>query len=214
VPYLKQAAPRPFGQVQAFSGKDGRLLWTWRGPAGHTFAEQANPDDLLLKLPGGRRGVGVLVQKTNFGKFDVQLLDDKGKVCQSSPITMGSPYSVATRIRRYDVDGEAALLLLSNGELRATRGVEKLLWRWPVPDIEATGIVAVQPGAGRAPPLVVVRADSVVYGLDGRTGKEVWRCEGGSGNVYFLPSTDPKQPPRVVFRIGFHSVARQVVPRP
>jgi hypothetical protein len=32
--------------------------------------------------------------------------------------------------------------------------------------------------------------------------------------VYFLPSTDPKQPPRVVFSAGFYSVARLVVSRP
>jgi hypothetical protein len=62
-------------------------------------------------------------------------------------------------------------------------------------------------GIQRRSATVVVQSGTVVYGLDGKLGKERWRCDGpapiGTQQVQaaLLPAADPRDLPRVVFRL-------------
>jgi outer membrane protein assembly factor BamB len=154
------------GKVQAVGGNFDKPLWQWPlpGPSGQIVAIRPASD--------GHRAVVVVLA----GK-DV--------------------YSVDQNL--YGLDG-------ANG---------KPLWQRAVPkDVEGTfrGVVAWQPGtqgtfvwgsplgfhsAGEpagdqrpsAPTLVVISAPGIVYGLDSRTGKPLWRCS-GPGRVIGLSADD------------------------
>jgi hypothetical protein len=142
----------------------------------------------------------------------VQILNGSGQIVHSDKIQVPQVFS-ALQLNRYvraadlDGDGRDTLLRFRNDELWATRdGWKPARWRWRPPG-GAGEIVGVVPGNRGRSATVAVQSGAVVYGLDGKSGKERWRCDGPAqaGNQHvtsaLLPAADPRDLPRVLFRI-------------
>lgn len=99
--------------------------------------------------------------------------------------------------RRADLDGDRVddLHWLSEGTLCAYRGrTDNLMWEWAIPG----GMGRIWPATGSSLEVTIIA--NTIYTLDGVTGKVRWLC-GGPGNlVGFLPHSDARQLPRVLYR--------------
>ncbi len=68
--------------------------------------------------------------------------------------------------------------------------IAKPLWEWPLPG-GLGDILDVHPAGKAHPAIVVVRCGDTVYGLDGRTGRPHWRCQGPGWPVACLAPVTP-----------------------
>jgi hypothetical protein len=69
--------------------------------------------------------------------------------------------------------------------IQATRGgAEQILWEWLVPGQNGSLMGSIPSGEKGRSPIVLVRATpNVLYGLDGRNGKPLWKGHGLEGDV-------------------------------
>jgi outer membrane protein assembly factor BamB len=75
-----------------------------------------------------------------------------------------------------DGDGKDELLWKTAGQLRVTRGgFLTPYWQWAVPGEEGCKILTLESGKKGTSTVVCLTKPSV-FGLDGRTGKPLWRC--------------------------------------
>jgi outer membrane protein assembly factor BamB len=101
-----------------------------------------------------------------------------------------------------DGDGQDDVLFFADGKLMATRaGLEQVLWEWPLPG-PGTEVIDIRPAGAHHPATVVVTVGSIVYGIDGRTGRPRWRCEGPGRLAAVLPTGDPRDLPGILYYLN------------
>jgi hypothetical protein len=215
----------------ALDSRDGKPKWTWSGPtlnAWHMGLGGPGQGDAVLGLefrrsaprllslargkfvcaavlegeevwaPQGVRGPGRYVRP----QLVLALFDGAGKICQRRvPVKMVSRNFIF-RTQDLDGDGEDDVLFFDNGKLIATHnGLEQVLWEWPLPGPGAD-LIEVRPAGKQHAATVVVNVGSVVYGIDGRTGRPRWRCEGTGRPVALLPTGDAHDLPAILFHLA------------
>jgi tRNA A-37 threonylcarbamoyl transferase component Bud32 len=168
-------------EVRAFRSADGQPLWTWTGedkgpglydPLMATGWGQAR----LANLAGVGRGVCLELRHPR-QTSDLVILDARGNAYQRRQNkNIDAPGSFACH--DLDGDGKDELLVIDRGRLRVSSGgFGKLLWTAKVPGgcQDVRGVFP--PDArGGSPTVVVTGATGYVYGLDGRSGRPLWRA--------------------------------------
>jgi hypothetical protein len=89
-------------------------------------------------------------------------------------------------------------LATQNQPSRTRSGVREDLWAWTLP-AQDENLLAIQPATKEHPVIVVLQVVGVVYGLDGRTGVQRWRCEVEGHPASLLETAGEQGLPRVVF---------------
>ncbi len=183
-------------RVTVLDGRDGKTLRQWKVP------ERLRWFDAVLvsgaKLDGSDRGaVCAMVTNPNTNETLLDIYDSHGgKQGRIQPYDFSAPiWSGALA-----ADGQEQLFFISGGKLRAVRGNGQPFWKqdWPVPG-GAGQIVAFEAASAKKEiPIIVVQAGRGIYGVDGRTGKLRWRCE-GPGKFAGLLAVADTGPPRVAF---------------
>jgi serine/threonine protein kinase/outer membrane protein assembly factor BamB len=213
--------------VVVLNGKNGQPKWTW--------AEAGNfgwytPKDLrgympqvLADLGGtGRPSACLPVVDPQKRTYQILVLDPPGRVRHTLDVQPADPEKVAFRLWSQDLNGEGKeeLVFVSAGKVRVIglvnegpQPAEKLLWEWPLPD-GVGDILDVLPAGQELPAVVVVRSGGRVYGLDGRSGRLRWRCEGPGQPVAVLPGHQGSGLPAIVFHETKpeSTVCRQALP--
>jgi hypothetical protein len=210
-------------RVRAFQGADGKPLW----PPARITHNQALDDPagltpLLADLDGtGRRSICFAARGTAPA---VMILDANGKLRQRRSVRPVSPAAGSVTLRASDLlgDGRDELLFASDGKLWATRGganKEHALWSWPPgrTQLHSLTVLEIQPATKERSAVVVVDSEGGYYGLDGATGKTLWRgWKAGGPNAASmgvpLLSEDGDAPARVIYtRPGQDTVCRLVL---
>jgi tRNA A-37 threonylcarbamoyl transferase component Bud32 len=194
--------------VECRDGTDGKLRWTSEGPPVVRVRTPAPTPAAFFLSYGGQRRIAVVTEGSldGPGQSHLTILDAQGHICRRDNIGQFD----AEHLRAGDLDGadQEDLLRISDSKLSAWRnGLEQKRWEWPLPGA-AGQIVGMLLGRNGQPSTVAVWARGSVFGLDGRTGKELWRCAGP-----FEPARDIQPAllsppslsalPQVVFRV-FH----------
>jgi outer membrane protein assembly factor BamB len=195
--WMRKGLPPPLiSQVgpPGFNGYEGPTAWFTRadGRGALVVATQGAPP------PGADQGV--------------LFLDGQGRTVQDGAVHIlpsNGPPLLHRFLRAADLDGDGreSWLRIRRGELWATAdGLKQVRWHRPLPGGSGEIIGVVSGGRNRSA-TVAVQAGLTVYGLDGKTGKPRWRCEGpaavGTQQVQaaLLPAAVPQDLPRVVFRV-------------
>jgi outer membrane protein assembly factor BamB len=228
-------------EVLVLSGKDGRLIWRWRGDDARNLHidrwDAVTPQRVNLDT-----GAALCVMIHDFqltfsrdprtgqngptGKsgFQLVLLDFiRGTVLQRRDLPEENPGRAPFWVQDLDGDGKDEVLYLRKGELHALRGgIEgKPWWTWTFPG-QGGSVLRIEPARQGHPGTVVVLSGDSIYGLDGSTGRPRWRCDvvptpGNAQVPQLLPATDPQGLPHVLFagpsRLGPSTlICRQALP--
>jgi outer membrane protein assembly factor BamB/tRNA A-37 threonylcarbamoyl transferase component Bud32 len=103
-------------------------------------------------------------------------------------------------------DGSDGILVTEKGKLLALYdGVTKIAWEGP-PLTDVGNLLDLEPGA------VVVRSGRTIQGLDGRTGRVRWRCQGPGNFAGLLKAGNPRVLPRVLFELNLTTICRLPLP--
>jgi outer membrane protein assembly factor BamB/tRNA A-37 threonylcarbamoyl transferase component Bud32 len=213
-------------EVLILDGATGRVKGKWRNPVDQQYGfaltrlhrGDSDPIPLVVNLDGGAgRAVCVWAYHYQEGNFLV-LLDARGQEIRRTPITFDldragrlarrQKGSVSTfplhdhvfQVWAHDLDGDGKdeLLYFDENRLRAVRGdLKEVVWEWPLPDDDFQTPEIWPAQAGR-PVTVVLATGQTVYGLDGATGKLLWRCVGSGRPTYVLRPSRSGELPRVV----------------
>jgi hypothetical protein len=158
---------------------------------------------------------------------EVVVLDHEGRLREQLSVKAPSPQADRVRLWSRDLagDGNDALLFVDGGRVRATRGgtkPEQQLWTWALPgnSDEASDLQIVDIHAWKdSPATVVVQSlrHNAIYGLDGVTGRLLWRGRTGSGEEPTAHGTplfaaSPDVLPRIVTsRPGRDTICRRTL---
>ncbi len=191
-------------RVWALKGGDGEVKWT-------ASVQGPQREVRLVDLAGGQRGLAVVTQPDNeANQAPLTILDARGRVHQTGRIDLPQGLGATLPLYSTDLDGAGrrGLVRISAGTLWVTRdGIGEVLWQWPLPDGSGE-ILSILPAQRPAGATVAVWAGGAVFGLDGRTGREVWRCDGphpADGRevrAALLAASNPGERPRVVFHVS------------
>jgi len=177
------------GAILALDGRNGQRKWSCSWPWPAKSSEVRVPAQLANLDGDGSSAVCV-----HHPEGSVVILDGRGQVRQS--IDLKPPTQL--RVADLDSDGKDELLLLDGGELRATKGgVEQVLWARP--GVERIAEI-LSDDRGQTATVVTWEKDSV-FGLDGATGKPIWRGP-ATGLKALITTTNPEELPRLVFKSG------------
>jgi outer membrane protein assembly factor BamB/predicted Ser/Thr protein kinase len=210
-------------RVRAFNAADGKPLW----PPVRITHNQALDDPVgltpvLADLDGtGRRSICFAARGPDPA---VVILDADGKLRQRRRVHPISPDSGSVTLRTADLlgDGRDQLVFAGDGKLWATRGgaaKDHALWSWPPGQNQSHSltVLEIRPGTSGRKAVVVVDSDGSYYGLDGATGKTLWRgwrAGGPSAATMGVPVLSEKAnaPARVIYtRPGQDTVCRLVL---
>jgi tRNA A-37 threonylcarbamoyl transferase component Bud32/outer membrane protein assembly factor BamB len=202
--------------VSAWDGRTGQQLWGW---ADNQWLRPENdhccPTPVVADLDGtGACSVCVPVRR---GKRNLLvILGPDGKERRALAVRPSAPDRERFQVWSGDLDGDGKdeLVFLSDGKVRAVRGDGRPIWKedWPLP--AGGDILAVLPAAGRHGASVAVGSGNAVYGLDGRTGRLSWRCDGPGRATVVLSAAPPGGLPTVLFGLRQldATVCRQALP--
>jgi serine/threonine protein kinase len=185
-------------KILALNGSDGTVRWTWDGePSSAESVTWSTLPPLLVDLQGnGHRAVFVAVELAGSGRQYV-LLDELGHLRERRPLD-GDQYPLATD--DLDGDGRMELLFQDRGKLVATRGgLQNGMWS------RGSALFQVRP---RGPSGHVTLLDSLLFGIDGATGRPRWGSGGGPLSA-MVDKVDQSALPLFVGRQGDVTVCRQ-----
>ena len=199
-PFEPAISGRSRGEVLVLDGRTGQTRWTWPWPGDPCF--HASPP-IVSDLDGDRRAEVLIGLSKGFctnptGKGEIVLLDAGGQVRQRAEVEQAWHGAPCFRTCDLDGDGKWELLFFAAGKLRVTRGgVEQVLWERP--SELHSGQVEVLPAAGGRAATVLSWEKDNIFALDGPTGRPLWRAAAGDMKAV-LPSSDPKELPRLLYR--------------
>ena len=176
---LPDQTSRLVWQVQCCNPQTGEPLWNWEQPdTNYSSSLQQDPWLFLAELDGdGRRSVCASM----FGAPDV-VLDGRGQARTDIAGTIFASQDI-------DGDGKEETLFVHEGKLRVTRGsVTNVLWEWP--DVES--VREILPGKPAA--TVVVMTAQGLLGLDGATGRPLWRTPNDGGETILVDANNRERP--------------------
>jgi outer membrane protein assembly factor BamB len=173
-----------YHKISVLSVSDGRETWSWQSPPGE-YNERGDIVTASLTKDGSRSICVLLRAAEGWRKPHVAVLSPEGKLVQK--LDLGAKNFESTGLASHDLngDGNDELLVVHDGKLHAyTAGPDgqltaKPLWRFPLPSGRGD-VLDVLPANAQRPAVVAVRTENGVHGLDGPTGKELWR-RAGSG---------------------------------
>jgi outer membrane protein assembly factor BamB/tRNA A-37 threonylcarbamoyl transferase component Bud32 len=196
-------------QVFAFDGKEGRLKWKWVAePKDH-----GTPYPVLADLDGkGHRSLCLLIVHGHTAKVidgkhyeeaqaHLVLLDPEGHPRRRLGLKPIALHKSGLGLWSGDLQGvgKEALVVINGDKVQALDDrFDKSLWEWPLPD-GVGEILDIHPGGKAHPAVVVVRSGNAAYGLDGRTGRPRWKCDGSGEPVASLPADNAEGLPTVWF---------------
>jgi outer membrane protein assembly factor BamB len=197
-------------QISLLDAADGSERGRWQAAR---VAEPAGTAPWLRFLPPvaakGVRGVATLLIPTGANNGHVVVIDADGKTLSRFTVQYDLPpksdAKTPPRILALDVagDGNEALVFLGQGKVNVMRADGTSAWSVNRPLLdEPRALLGVQPGRNDRPAVVWVRSGGTVYGLDGPTGRPIWRCDGPGEPETFLAPERGAEPPRVLFRLG------------
>ena len=194
-------------QVSSFDGRTGEPIWKhqlkWMNDS------LFEPRVLLADIEGnGKVEVYASIAKRSDGNGsrpahaahpeDGILLDAQGQV---------RPALERPIAGTFELDGKEAFLLLGNHKLTVTRGgVKNIVWERS--DVEY--VREVLPAKQGQPPTVVVPSGTSLLGLDGATGKPLWRCPIRDAES-ILPARDPREPPWLISHADGSTICRRAL---
>lgn len=195
-------------RVDLLDAHNGQERWSWTGPnnAGRAavvaFADldgEGRRSVCVWHTPDGPKIVrdGFLITQVT---PQLIVFDDQGQPRQQFdfPPTDSEKCPALARSADLDGDGMEELLLIGNGKVQALKNprdarsaAEALLWEWTMPALVGD-ILDVKPAS-----FVAVRSAGVVHGLDSRSGRLRWRCDGPGRPAALRDTAD--EPPVVLF---------------
>jgi outer membrane protein assembly factor BamB len=214
VPYPQGSRQRVRHGVVLLDGKDGMVKGRWQG-------EEFNPGRVLAASPwGSRQPIPRLVRLGGRLCICAAVLEGKDRPGWQLVLLEQRGDKLEVRQRRaliqpvlgnggffhfwvYDRgDGSDGILVGEQGKLLALHGgVEAVAWQGP-PLANVADLLDREAGN------VVVRVGGTVLGLDGRTGRVLWRCSGPGKFVGLLKSSKPGTLPRVLFEEDQTTICR------
>jgi outer membrane protein assembly factor BamB len=196
-------------EVSLIHAVGGSPLGRWQGARAADLA--GNPPPRFLPALGakGLRGVATLFVPTGTAGGEIVVIGDGGQELSRFPVQLDPPpksdAKTPPRILGLNLagDGNDALVFLGQGKVNVVRGDGTSAWTgaWPLPD-EPRALLGAQPLRDDRPAVIWVRSGGTVYGLDGPTGRPVWRCDGPGEPETFLAPEHGDEPPRVLFRLA------------
>ncbi|MCI0681893.1 MAG: serine/threonine-protein kinase [Gemmataceae bacterium] len=176
---------RHYHKISVLDMRDGRETGPWQSAPGRftnegrfvvtaTFERNGSRSICLLLRPSGRATVPQVVVLSPKGEL-VQTLDPGATRAAFDGMGLWS--------RDLTGDGKDELLLDHDGKLHAFSAgpdgqlAAKPLWRWPLPRGQGD-VLDVLAANDQRPAIVAVRCGNSVHGLDGPTGKQLWRRDG------------------------------------
>ncbi|MGA2257462.1 MAG: PQQ-binding-like beta-propeller repeat protein, partial [Thermoguttaceae bacterium] len=180
-------------EVLCFDGRTGEPLWNHQ----HKFQHGLDVQPHVLLTDGEGNGKVAVYAAVGRLSGDGILLDAHGHL-QPAEMPIYGLYDLAG-------DGKKELLLFGNNKLRVTRGgIKNIVW-------ERSGIDRpreVLPGNPGQPATVVAEAGKSILGLDGATGKPLWRCPiRDAGSI--LPDREPRAPPWLISHADGSTICRR-----
>jgi outer membrane protein assembly factor BamB len=165
-------------QVQCCNPQTGELLWNWEQADTNFSSSQQDPRLFLAELDGDvRRSVCASI----FGAPDV-VLDSRGKVRSDVAGTVFASQDI-------DGDGKEETLIIHERKLRVTRGsATNVLWE----RADVQGVREILPGKPAA--TVVVATAQGLLGLDGATGRPLWRAPDNQGEIILADASNRERP--------------------
>jgi len=177
----------------ALAAATGETKWsrTWTTPG----ALRPFTRPVLAQLGDGRRavclGLAERVDEVGAALAEIMVLDPQGQVLARAP---GGPQLAAGDL---DGDGRVELVFVQQGKLKAV-GVDlaRVLWEWPLPARLGFAPRQILPATAERSALVVVAEwQGTQFGLDGPSGRVVWRGQGpghlGASSGQFVTSNEP-----------------------
>jgi hypothetical protein len=158
---------------------------TWPGPKGYSLYDDrenaVKPLPILADLDGGgRRLLAMALRDQQSMRARLYVWEPDGKVRQTIDIAPLTHPKGEFRLWAHDVlgQGKEQLIFVSNAKVQVLGDkLDQPIWQWPLPE-GAGRILGIQPAGKDRPAAVVVACGSTAYGLDGKSGKVRWRCEG------------------------------------
>jgi len=208
-------------RLLVLGGNDGKLRWewSWKHPA-NSMAYM--PAVVLAELDGdGRKAVGVRFfdQSPDVNKDTLVFFDAAGN--ERLRITGAqeweyNPRAIEVRASDLTADGKADVSLMTGRSVKAFDNTGKLHWETP-----ASGWMPIEdivPGKTKTSPTLVIGKDHTYFGVEGSTGKVVWRGEGirpdaqsSQTETWCLTSRQGSDVPRIMSRRD-HVVSRITLP--
>jgi hypothetical protein len=99
----------------------------------------------------------------------------------------------------FNGDGKDKLVFIQGNMVQALDDkLARPVWQWPLPGGRGE-ILDIHPAGKAHPAVVVVRSGNTAYGLDGRTGRLRWRCDGPGRPVASLAGDNADGLPLIWF---------------
>jgi serine/threonine protein kinase len=201
------------GEVQSFNARTGEPIWTYQPK--FLNSRFFGPHVELVDLNGdGRLSAYASVSNSyNYSSFaitriahpdDGVALDSHGKLLPPPELPIAASYDLAG-------DGKQELLLLGSvkntSTLRVVCGSAKtILWERS----QVTAVREILPGKSGQPAVVVVTAAEGILGLDGMTGRPLWRCPDRAAGAFLWPP-EPHEPPWLISPADGSTVCRRAL---
>jgi len=180
--------------------EDGEPKWQWSYSTPISHGDVDTPVPVIMK-PGDedRHVVCLRIRNAEDADKDTIFVVDQGDLVRQ--LTVDATYGPRDKqlwAHDLDDDGRDELVFMSGrNTVEALGGEGQLVWQWTVPTsgkIDYPGqwahINSILSATQHRPSTVVVVQDNVLFGLNGATGKPLWRGQGTRGFWYMchLPS--------------------------
>lgn len=214
-------------KLSALDGKTGKALWTWKAPLNPGFSPRPPMPRLLKQKGDNRQSVAIRFMDPGPDGDQLVVLDHQGqeKWRKQNLAQMGLSFQSELWNHHLKSDDETDWVFSNHGKVQAFRGkLDQLLWETSLP--ESFGeIQEIQPGlSGRGPQIIVKGIPLIAYGLDGATGKPIWKGVGLPGDSHgsvnrkpmfgsaFLRTDHPQGLPLIAGRLHDTTVCRSTMP--
>lgn len=208
-------------RLLALDGATGHTRWQWSfGALGGNVPGPNLPAPVAADLDGRRRQCVVLAvpREKQPALADVAIVEPGGKVGQRVALRP-LPIAELRTLIRHDLDGDGRdeiVVTHQNGMLVLAGRAGELRWEWPAAPDEPQpprvpfALVEIRPMPAGGHATVVIRAGNALLGLDGKTGKELWRIDIATPAASVLFTDDAQESPRVIESSPVRTVCRLV----